>query len=80
MTELDGVVAVYAAARDEVMVLSESASDIWRLLDGVRSEQQIVEAVAAQYAVPPESVASDISAMLASFRESGLLESDDVAG
>ena len=74
MTEIDGVVAVYSAAHDQVMVLSPTASDIWRLLDGVRSEQQVVEAVAELYDMPSDSIASDVSAMIACFREKGLLE------
>lgn len=77
MVEIDGVVAVYSAASDQVLVLSETASDIWRLLDGLRSERQVVEVLAERYCVAPDSIASDVSDMLASFRDNGLVEGHD---
>ncbi len=73
MTELDGVVALYSATTDQVLVLSETASDIFRLLDGVRTQRQVVEAVAARYAMAPEEVEADVVAALGSFRDAGLL-------
>lgn len=77
MTEIDGVMAVYSARLGQVLVLSESASEIWRLLDGVRSERQVVAALVELYAVTPDQIARDVSAMLASFHESGLIEGWD---
>lgn len=77
MTEIDGVIAVYSSAADQVLVLSETASSVWRLLDGVRSERQVVEALAERYGVEPDSIAADVSSMLTSLRDGGLLETRD---
>ncbi|WP_336921864.1 PqqD family protein [Aquipuribacter sp. SD81] len=71
--ELDGVVAVYASRTEEVLVLSETASAVWRLLDGRRDEPAVVARLAEDYGVAAEVVAPDVAAVLAAWRDKGVV-------
>jgi hypothetical protein len=72
-SELDGTVCLYSPALNEVLVLNETASDVWRLADGEQSLADIVGVLAHSYGVPADSIHDDVVQLVRQFRESGLL-------
>ncbi|KQX69345.1 PqqD family protein [Angustibacter sp. Root456] len=78
--ELDGRVCLYAPSSEQVVMLNDTASDVWRLVDGTLSEQRIVELLAAAYAVGAEQIRPDVVSALATFRAEGLLADASDAG
>ena len=54
--ELDGTVNLYDSASQQAAVLNGPASDIWRLLDGARTVEEIVGELAAAYQVEPDEI------------------------
>lgn len=49
------------------------AFEIWRRIDGTRSEEQIVAELAEAFGAPRERVAEDVAAFVAQLRELGLV-------
>lgn len=76
-TEIDGRVWLYAPGADQVLELSETATAIWRLLDGTRTEASLVSALATQYGVSPDEISADVSAALRSFVAAGAIADPD---
>lgn len=74
--ELDGRISVYAPAVGEVLSLNDTASDIWRLCDGMRSLDEIVSALADAYRVSTEAIYDEVEAVLRRFLLAGLLPTD----
>jgi hypothetical protein len=76
-TEIDGHVWIYAPGADEVLQLSETATAIWHLLDGTRTEADIVSNLAEQYGTPPEEICGDVRAALRSLVAAGAIAGPD---
>jgi hypothetical protein len=76
-TEIDGDISLYDPQTEQVMVLNQTASDIWLLSDGEHSVTQIVVLLANAYAVKPEAIRGEVEATVASFVESGFLKDGD---
>ena len=57
----------------EVTALNATASDIWRLADGERSADQIVDLLASAYGVDPAEIASEVRETIASLTEAELI-------
>ena len=49
-------VGLYDSASQQAAVLNGPASDIWRLLDGARTVEEIVGELAAAYQVEPDEI------------------------
>ena len=73
-TEVEGRINLYDPASEEVHVLNETASDVWRLSDGSQTVDQIVALLAKAYGVEPDTIAADVAATLSDFYARGLLE------
>lgn len=56
-----------------LFVLNELAAFIWDILPKAETEQEICEAVLAEYEVTPEEAAADVAAFLAKLRELNIL-------
>jgi pyrroloquinoline quinone biosynthesis protein D len=77
---------VETAVEDEVVVmlldsgdffsLRDTARDIWMKIDGARSRDAIVEAMAADYGASAETIAPEVDSFLAELRTVGLLRHD----
>ncbi len=65
VTEIDGTVTIYDPARSEVHLLNESATAVWRLLDGRRTVADVTAAVAALYGVDADEVAPHVERAVA---------------
>ena len=58
----------------DFFVLNETGAFLWPLLDGTRSEADLVEALTAEFEVEPGAAAADVQDFLRRLSEAGLLE------
>lgn len=72
-TEVDGNISLYDPLREEVLVLNETASDVWRLCDGEHSLDEIVRLIARAYQIDAEEHREEISKTVGTFLEKRLL-------
>ncbi|NED95107.1 PqqD family protein [Phytoactinopolyspora alkaliphila] len=72
--EIDGDVTLFHAETQEALVLNATASDVWRLLDGERSVDEIVKALAPAYAADAVVVRAGVESALAQLEEHRALE------
>lgn len=73
-TELDGRVAAYAPATDQVVVLSDTATSLWRLLRaGPHTLDDLVRDLADQYRIAPGEIRADVAGALEQLETAGLL-------
>jgi hypothetical protein len=71
--EIDGCLSLYQRTSDRVLVLNETASDVWRLIDGTLGEDEIVVTLASSYGVQPSVIADEVRATIRRFVEEGFL-------
>ena len=78
-TEVDGRVSLYDGQTEQVAMLNETASDVWRLCDGMQSLDEMVDALARAYGVEPDAIREQVTDTVTKFRCSGLLTAPDAA-
>lgn len=78
--EVDGLACLFSPTTGDVLVLNQSASDVWYLCDGTETLAGVTTRLAGVYGVSPESIAADVESAVASFREAGLLGTDPQPG
>jgi hypothetical protein len=71
--EVDGRISVYSPVTTDVLMLNESASDVWRLADGTLTLDGLVEALARSYGLEPGAIFDEVSATVARFRREQVL-------
>jgi hypothetical protein len=71
--EVDGRISVYSPVTAEVLMLNETASDVWRLADGTLTLDGLVEALARSYGVQPAAIFDEVSATVARLRREQVL-------
>ena len=57
----------------DFFTLRDTARAVWNTIDGTRDRNAIVAALADQYAVPEQDIATEIDAFLAELTEVGLV-------
>lgn len=62
--DVDGAVTLFHEPTQTALVLNETASDVWRLLDGRRTVADIVEELAQVYAADAGTIRSGVQAAL----------------
>ena len=72
-TRIDDEVVVMALASGEFFSLRETAKEVWEAIDGVRTRNDIVAALAAAHGVGAETIVGDIDAFLADLHAAGLI-------
>lgn len=72
-TSLDDEIVIMRLDTGEFFALSGTAATSWRLIDGTRDRAALVSALAADYAADEAEIASDVDALLARLRATGLL-------
>ena len=72
-TEIDGEISLYDPHSDSVLVLNQTASDVWRLSDGEQTLEEIVELLAAAYQVRPDDIRRDVEGAVGNIIEKGFL-------
>lgn len=73
--ELDGDISLYDSATSQALVLNATASDVWRLLDGEHTVDEIVALLAAAYGVDVASIRPDVVRIIGELTSAGLLAS-----
>jgi hypothetical protein len=71
--EVDGCVSVFNAATQRAVMLNETASDVWRLVDGTRDAEAIVRSVAEHYGLDPATIRADVVGAIDTLRREALL-------
>jgi hypothetical protein len=72
-SEIDGNISLYDPQTQEMSVLNDTASDLWRLADGTSTLDQVVELVARAYAVEPDAIGDEVRATVQTFYDKGFL-------
>ncbi|HEV7186467.1 MAG TPA: PqqD family protein [Blastococcus sp.] len=65
--------SLFDAATGRALALNRTARDVWSLVDGEATSQQIVAALATAYAVEPEVIADDVALALGELRSAGVV-------
>lgn len=73
-TEIDAEISLYDPRTEQVTVLNGTASDVWRLVDGKRSVEEITELLSSAYQVSPNEIAADVTQTVGLFAEAGLID------
>lgn len=71
--DLDDDVCLYRADIDEVVVLNRSAGDVWRLADGERRVDEIVDMLATAYQSAAVALREDVVAVIDDLSRRGYL-------
>jgi hypothetical protein len=74
--EVDGCLSLYRRDVDHVVVLNETASDVWRLADGTLHDDEIVALLASAYGLEPATIDGEVRATLARLVHEGFLTLD----
>ena len=74
--EVDGCLSLYRRDVDRVLVLNETASDVWRLADGTLHDDEIVALLAAAYGLEPGTIDAEVRSTLARLVQEGFLTLD----
>jgi hypothetical protein len=72
-SEVGDELSIYHPATQEALLLNQTASDIWRLVDGTRSVAQIVDALAVAYQVDTAEIAPEVERVISDFEQRGLV-------
>jgi hypothetical protein len=73
-SEVDGELMMMSIERGQYFSLNDIASDVWGRLAEPRTFGALVEQLAGDYAAPPDAIAADLRALLASMRERDVIE------
>ncbi|MEO7288910.1 MAG: PqqD family protein [Jatrophihabitantaceae bacterium] len=71
--ELDDGMCLYHSGRDEVLVLNQTAADVWQLSDGELDLTGIVRQLAGIYATEAEALRADVTAVVDELAGKGYL-------
>ena len=72
--DIDGEITLYDGEHSTAVVLNATASDVWRLLDGRRSTDEIVRLLSGAYNTPPDTVRIDVERTLRELADRHLLD------
>lgn len=76
VTEIDGRISVLNPATERVIMLNDTASDVWRLADGEHTLEDMTRLLAASYQMEPDRIRGDVATAVASLQAEGLLPAD----
>jgi hypothetical protein len=72
-TEVEGEISLYDPHSESVLVLNQTASDVWRLSDGEHTLEEMVRLLAVAYQVRPENIRTDVEKAVRNITEQGFL-------
>ena len=72
-TAIDDEVVVMNIASGQFFALTDSARDIWNLIDGTRDRDGILAELSRAYQVEREAICADVDDFLAQLHAAGLL-------
>ena len=70
-------VSLFDSATGRALRLNRTASDVYSLADGERTEEQLVSVLAESYGLPPQDIAEDVAAGLDQLVGCGALRVSD---
>jgi hypothetical protein len=73
--DIDGTITLFHTETQTALVLNDTASDVWRLLDGSRDVDDIVTELIRQYDAEEERIRTGVADGLAQLKQHRLLES-----
>lgn len=71
--ELGAEISLYDPQTERVLILNQTASDVWRLSDGTHRIQEIVDLLAQAYGVDPMAIETEVAAAVDALVEQGFL-------
>jgi hypothetical protein len=74
--EVDGNLVLFDAATSQALFLNDTASDVWRLLDGELDLAGVVTTLARAYGVEPDAIEPDVEGVVTRLCELRLLPVD----
>lgn len=72
-TAIDDEIVVMRLDNGDFFSLVGTAAAIWRLIDGTRTRDALIEALAAQFGSDEGAIAADVEDFLAQLTEQGLV-------
>lgn len=75
-TDIDDEIVVMRLDNGEFFSLAGTAAATWRLIDGKRSREELVAALADRFDGPTADIAADVDDFLAGLRDMGLVAVD----
>ena len=72
--ELDNRFCLFSPDTDSVVVLNESASVVWGLIDRHRTEVDLIDELMVRFDAPRDAVEADVRATLDRFVDAGLID------
>ncbi len=73
-TTIDDEVVVMELTNGDFFSLTDTALEIWHLIDGTRDSAGIIAELAAKFAASPEEIAGDVQDFVDQALAAGLLE------
>lgn len=73
-TTIDDEVVVMNLANGDFFSLTDTALDMWNLIDGTRDSSAIIAELAAKFAAPSDEIAGDVTEFIDQALAAGLLE------
>jgi hypothetical protein len=73
VTELDGCINVYNPVTQRAVLLNETATAIWHLIDGTRGIEAITRALAVRYDVSAADIGPEVATTVAELEREALL-------
>lgn len=75
-TELEDALIVMNVDSGKFHTLADTGLEIWSLIDGARTESEIVEILSDRYEVDPEVCAQDVARFVDQIVDAGLAQRD----
>jgi pyrroloquinoline quinone biosynthesis protein D len=72
-TEIDGEVVVMSLSSGDFFSLTDTAREIWRLIDGSRDRAALLAALTAEFEADPAEIAADLDPFLDQLAAAGLI-------
>lgn len=73
-TAIDDEIVIMRLDTGEIFALSDTAAAVWRLIDGQRDRHGLIGALASDYSADEAVLAEEVDELLASLRQTGILE------
>ena len=68
-----GRVAILHLEQDVPVILAGTAASVWNKLDGTRTESELIEDLAREYATEASAIGADVMGLLRSLSSSGMI-------
>jgi hypothetical protein len=74
LEQLDGEMVLYHPSETKILYFNQTASLIWQLCDGERTQAEIIHLLSESYPESASEIAADVQSTLQEFEEHGCIE------